>query len=85
MILEMFGMRLATFTDLANELDVKTNQVFMWSQRRERNGFPEPVLRRPAKNGLVAPWFDVEEVLEWRAHYVPAKGGYHKHKPKGVS
>lgn len=78
-------MRLATFVDLAKELGVKTNQVFMWHQRRDRNGFPEPVMHRPSSNGLMAPWFDVDEVLQWRVSYVPGRGGFRTHKDRGVS
>lgn len=82
MILDDFGMSLATFVDVGRALGVKTNQVYMWHQRRERNGFPEPVMHRPAGNGVTAPWFDMEEVLAWRAAYMPGKGGYRTHKTR---
>lgn len=85
MILEMFGMRLATYVDLANELNVKTNQVYMWYTRSARNGFPEPVLHRRAGNGVnEAPWFDMDEVVAWHARYRPSKGGYRTHR-RGTS
>jgi hypothetical protein len=80
-ILEMLGMRLATYVDLAKELGVKTNQVYMWHTRRTRNGFPEPVLHRDAGNGVTdAPWFDIDEVITWHASYAPGKGGFHTHR-----
>lgn len=86
MILELFGMRLATFVDMGEELGVTRNQLYMWHQRRENNGFPEPVLHRPASNGVKdAPWFDIDEVLEWRAAYVPAKGRHRMHEIRRAS
>jgi hypothetical protein len=83
MMIEMMGMRLATFVDIAKELGTTSNQIYMWYQRRERNGFPEPVLHRSAGNGINdAPWFDIDEVLEWRAAYTPRKGGWHTHRAR---
>lgn len=80
MILELLGMRLATFVDLGKGMGVTRNQVYMWYQRRLRNGFPEPVLHRSAGNGANdAPWFDLDEVLAWHASYTPGKGGYRTH------
>lgn len=75
MIIDLLGMRLATYVDLGKELGVKTNQVYMWYTRRAANGFPEPVLHRNAGNGVNdAPWFDIEEVIAWRASYTPQRG-----------
>lgn len=86
MILELLGMRLATYIDLGKALDVSTNQVYMWYYRRGRNGFPEPVLHRTAGNGAKnAPWFDMDEVLAWHAHYRPQRGGFHSHAARETS
>lgn len=78
-------MRLATYVDVGKELGVKTNQVYMWAQRRHSNAFPEPVMHRRAGNGVMAPWFDLDEVIDWVIKYVPPKGGYHTHKSRRAS
>lgn len=86
MIFELFGMRLATYISIGKELGVKPNQVYMWHQRRERNGFPAPVMHRRAGNGVNdAPWFDLDEVRAWHDSYAPSRGGYHTHTARRTS
>ena len=63
-------------TEIARHLGVKPNQVFMWYCRRDRNGFPEPVGKRPrGANGRPGNVWDWDQVRAWHSNYVPDKGG----------
>jgi uncharacterized protein YjcR len=76
-------MEVAGYTDLGRLLGVSANQVYMWHQRRARNGFPEMVAQvispSPAGGRKRAAMFDIEAVLAWHKEYRPATGG----APKG--
>jgi hypothetical protein len=71
---------LMTMAQLGRFLGVHTRQIFAWHSRRANNGFPEPKRREERKKGVPVPVFDANEVLEWRRHYVPKKGGANTHK-----
>lgn len=73
-------LRLGTVTELATELDVGRNQVSMWAIRHERNGFPAPVSHLKARNGMIAAHYDIDEVVAWRATYLPSGGGWPAHR-----
>jgi hypothetical protein len=72
---------LGRYRDLAAILRVTPNQVYMWHQRAERNGFPQPVAcyigggvgsrGRGSKGG---PMFVINDVMVWWLSYTPAKG-----------
>lgn len=61
---------LAGVAEVATALGVSRTQVQTWDSRRARNGFPEPVARLAC-----GPIYALSAVLEWRAQYVPNKGG----------
>ena len=65
-----------TMAQLAEELHVDRRQVYSWYTRRARNGFPEPVGKRPLGTGgrTRAVW-DLAEVKEWHDSYTPSRGG----------
>jgi hypothetical protein len=65
---------LGAYADIALLLGVTSNQVYMWYQRRARNGFPEPRGTRKRGMGTVRV-FDLNEVLTWYVGYEPSKGG----------
>lgn len=73
-------IRVGSYTDLADELGVTNKQVYMWYQRRARNGFPDPVCHQHADNGRMSPHWDIDEVLAWRIFYDPSPGGWHAQK-----
>lgn len=67
---------------IARLLGKSNNQVYMWHQRRKRNGFPEAVasVHIPHYPGdkRKAPLFDLMEVTEWWGEYNPyARHGKH--------
>lgn len=66
-----------TYSDLALVLGVKTNQVYMWAQRRGRNGFPDPISHKPTGRSKTktTPLFDIQQVIDWWMEYEPNKGG----------
>jgi len=55
---------------LAAKIGVDRRQVWTWTSRRDRNGFPGPCGNA---NGIDV--FDYEAVVRWRARYIPSKGG----------
>lgn len=67
----------AGYTGLGSIMGVSANQVYMWHQRRFRNGFPahvaETLTAKTVRRG--APLFDIAEVLAWWVNYEPARGG----------
>lgn len=66
----------ATYAQIAHLLGVSRNQVYMWGQRRERNGFPEPVGTYRGSDGrcTTSPVFDLNEVVAWYVNYDPKAG-----------
>lgn len=81
------GRELADSPELAKRLGVTTNQIYMWNQRFESNGFPAPTHHREQGSRPVhAPkakylWV-LDEVVEWHRNYRPNPGGASTHKPK---
>lgn len=49
-------------------------QIHVWWNRRERNGFPDQLLVKVA-NGKVKKLFRVSDVVAWFATYTPSVGG----------
>jgi hypothetical protein len=79
------GRELADSPTLAKALGVSTNQIYMWNQRWERNGFPAPTHHRERgcrpQYAPKARWLWVlDEVLEWHRDYTPNRGGAGTHK-----
>lgn len=68
-----------SMSQLARRMNVSRNQIWTWHHRRDRNGFPESVgygsTRDERGVSTKVQLFDVDAVLEWRASYVPNKGG----------
>lgn len=64
-----------TMSELAAELHVSRQQVWAWYDRRDRNGFPEPVRHVPYGGISQRPLFDLAAVLDWRRTYTPSRGG----------
>lgn len=62
-------MKLLTQIEIARELGVSRGQVHMWTKRRERNGFPEPI-----EDGA-RPRYSRVAVLRWHKKYKPSQGG----------
>lgn len=53
------------------ERPVYRQTVYMWSKRRDRNGFPNPVRNRD-RRGVK---YDPAQVKAWFEHYRPSVGG----------
>lgn len=69
---------------IARKLGVSSKQVWTWYQRRHVNNFPEPtsfrtIGCRPRHKPKSRRLWNLNDVLEWHASYVPARGGagYH--------
>lgn len=81
-------MLIGGLKDVADLMGVTSKQVYMWHQRREKNGFPEAVAqvhlpRRPGDKRK-APLFDLEAVVDWYANYDPrARTGKHWQEKRG--
>lgn len=69
--------RVAGPSEIGRILGVPPNQIWTWASRRERNGFPRPLVEKVRLGRLGRPGalYDLGEVLEWHEHYVPDKGG----------
>lgn len=67
----------ATCAQIAQLFGVSNNQVYTWSQRREHNGFPEPVgtYHGHDRRSSQAAVYDINEVIAWYVDYEPRKGG----------
>lgn len=69
-----------TMAELAAELHVDRRQIHAWYKRRARNGFPEPIAKRPiGTEGRERLLWDIGQVSAWRKTYTPGMGG----RPKG--
>ena len=67
---------------IARLLGVKSNQVYMWHQRRAKNGFPEHrasvIVPQYPGDKRKSKLFDLNEVTDWWATYDPrARSGAH--------
>lgn len=71
----------ASYREIAKQLGVSGNQVYMWYKRRATTGFPDSigVLRKPKPGqNYGQPLFDLESVEEWYSGYNPnARRGEH--------
>lgn len=74
-------MKKVTVTEIAEMLGVPRQRVTQWHMRRARNGFPQPVDRRPYGTPGVPGYrsaarvWDADAVKKWHDGYVPSKGG----------
>lgn len=69
-----------TMSQLAKELEVDRRQVYAWSHRSERNGFPAPA-RKIMQRGRMVPVWHLHEVVDWKRSYRPSRGG----RPKSAA
>jgi hypothetical protein len=60
---------LAGVAELGELFGVGRTTVSNWYDRRDRNGFPEIVLRLAS-----GPIWNVDDVVKWYASYAPSKG-----------
>lgn len=73
---------LASQKAIAETLGVTGNQVYMWHQRRHKNGFPDAIASTlvPQYPGdkTKTPLFDLSAVIDWYAAYDPlSRNGKH--------
>jgi len=61
--------RLVGVAELAAMLGVARTTISNWYDRRDRNGFPEPVIRLS-----MGPVWDSRAVLRWYGTYTPRRG-----------
>ena len=68
-------MDLMTMAEIGRLLGVSRQQVWVWHDRRRRNGFPEAAAMVERTLGAPTRAWRQRDVDAWHASYVPALGG----------